>query len=89
MNSHLLLQTKRAELAKGVIPSAARPSYLKTRRFLSPSLEGFGFIGSTSTYLTYATFIYWCQLEVLIMNRAYNLKFIAKGIAKFILLILS
>jgi hypothetical protein len=80
---------KKAELAKGVIPSAARPSYLKTRRFLSPSLEGFGFIGSASTYLFYITVIYRCQLEVMIMNRPYNFMFIVEEITKVALLIYS
>jgi hypothetical protein len=28
-----------------VHPSAARPSYRKTRRFLSPFHKGFGFVG--------------------------------------------
>jgi len=42
---------KKAKLTKGINinPSAARPSFLKIRRFLSPPHGGFGFVGIPSS----------------------------------------
>jgi hypothetical protein len=39
-------QIKQKGRTAGMVPSAARPSYGKTRRFPPPSHEGFGFSGS-------------------------------------------
>jgi hypothetical protein len=50
---------QKAELTKRNHPSAARPSLsFKTRRFPSPSCEGFGFI---ENYLDTSTDIMTCQ----------------------------
>jgi hypothetical protein len=46
----MLDANKKAELAQSS-PSAAQPSFtVKTRRFLSPSHKGFGFIGICINY---------------------------------------